>query len=405
MKVVRDFAKLVTAVILVSFIFQAGCSKLEKKDSADDTMQKWAEYTAQVDDLKKKMTSAEKELFTLVGNWNEMLEEKGKSSESISLEDQEKMDSFERLSFWTYLRMKNEQEAGFLPLIDEIYSQSKQIVDLQEEVKKLSTYFETPNEVKSGDTHFQLALKYLDSREDVPEDQKTKILRKAGLWDELQVGFLIYFYYDNEELYTSVHQGKATISPTDHRRKLDAARRLIFQARADSMMTIIQEQEVLSDSLTQRIVVLDAEIQSKLGAIDSLEVLNKDLERENVQTKKKVTALNLAGNSIHYVIISEDILRSKDIYKSGFLFFKKPSFDTEQAFKQFDFKKHIDTRETSMIDETANEGKGKIEIYSEQGKKLEKDSDYTFEFVGGKLRVHLDRIDPFKGHKLIIMNR
>ncbi len=393
--------KYIAWMLVLVVLMVVGCGEKDAT-TKDPAMRKWAEYTAQVDKTKAKIAKAEKELMKLAQKWNEMYEEEGGiSGETVILEEQEEMEPFDRLAFWTSMRLKNEQNIGVIPMLDEIISLNDEIVGLDKQISDFSESFDQPYQVKDGDTHFQLAMDYMVSVKGVPQEEAGDFILPAGLWDELEVGFLIYFYFDSKRLHTSVHQGEASISPMKFKKKLDQRRQAKFKLVSDSLQRVVLEKEGINDSLSGHIAELDIDIAFKAGLIDSLTKSNLEILKQKAKTQAERDSLDKIHNSISYAVVSQRELKKKGLYGGGFLFFGGAGLKPE-AFRHYEFDSYIDTRDTRVIYTGQT---SKVSIFSEQGTRLKAGEDYTFDKIDDQGKITINRIKPFTGHKILVMKK
>jgi len=97
--------------------------------------------------------------------------------------------------------------------LKEIIQKNDEISSLKEEIFKIQQQLPKPYDVKKGDSHYKVCLKYLTEVEKLPKDKADELIDKVRLIEELLPGFQVWLFYKDNTFGTFVTQGKAKISP------------------------------------------------------------------------------------------------------------------------------------------------------------------------------------------------
>lgn len=90
---------------------------------------------------------------------------------------------------------------------------ARQISELEMKMADLEERFPTGILVKSGDTHYQLAMDYLTEKEDLPQEEAQEVIKAAVLFPHLSPGQKVWHFYHQGQLGSFITQGESHYSP------------------------------------------------------------------------------------------------------------------------------------------------------------------------------------------------
>ncbi|KAK3582212.1 hypothetical protein CHS0354_023750 [Potamilus streckersoni] len=109
--------------------------------------------------------------------------------------------------------IKNEKDPTFKGTLQEIVDKNKLVIELTEQIRKLEDKLPTFYVVKKGDSHRMIAINFLKDVYKLEQKKAEELVDRSGLYDELEVGFKVWLYYNDDVFGTFVTQGSAKVSP------------------------------------------------------------------------------------------------------------------------------------------------------------------------------------------------
>lgn len=254
-----------------------------------------------------------------------------------------------------------EKDVSYRGLVQEIVDARKQIDDLQEQIRTLQDQLPAPYEVKKGDTHSKVAIRYLIQNHNLSDAEARKVVDQTALVEEMHTGFLVWMLYKDGVFGTYVTQGTSKVSPGKAQRLARARVNQQISTLTVERNTARTEADSLDDlqaNLAERILFLrdeEARLHSEIAALrDSREEALAQIKMGETQRKELETKLN----SLYYEadtmdnwkakrVISDPLLggprvdslskvgfaRSKDLRESGTLTFEISAFPGLKRFK------------------------------------------------------------------------
>lgn len=145
--------------------------------------------------------------------------------------------------------LQNERDVSYQGLLKQVVEKNSDIERLQAELADLQARMPKPYDVKRGDTHYKLCVKYLSEVEGLSRAKADSLVDRVALVTELVRGFQVWFFYKDGVFGTFVTQGTAKISPSrfariTKRRALEEARVQGRKQAFDEIMDSIQRQSM-----------------------------------------------------------------------------------------------------------------------------------------------------------------
>ena len=222
--------------------------------------------------------------------------------------------------------LRGEQDATYKGLLEQIRKDREEIQGLQLKIAdleaKLPGNFVT---VKKGDTHYELALKYLSAERGLAEAEARKALADVGLFEDIAPGNHVYIFYDKDtrRFGTYVTQGEAKSSPLAVQRAI--RRRLITERDAAIAK---------SEDLETKMVALKQQIDGLQDEVRGLEERRAKLQED----------LETTVHSLYYHIASEIQLMEEKVVKDGI--FTTPQLDDPERVA---YDHSLDLRQATML--------------------------------------------------------
>jgi len=352
----------------------------------------WRDFRGKVEVQKTRIHEEEAKYRDLLLTWNEAATDENK----VDIDEHLLKDPVDRVELWIKKRIEMEKDITYEGMIDEIESLNDRIAELQLEIDRLESLrgFTEPYVVQSGYTHFELAMQFLVEKHNLTPERASEIIKPVGLWDDLIEGFYVFFLYDESNFYTSVAQGLAKISPNEYKAQLDKIRRKKIE-----MLTQLyeKEQNEYIKSL-DRIKEMRAELSTKTEKLRELEGLYTSLRRNLEYVERAADSLDLAANSVYYIITTSEYLREHGLSKKRFLgLVTRPRLS---AFDLMHFSKRFDTRSSANIYLDGRKSHPKVKIYTDDGDLLKKGDDYT---MPDPTIIELANPSVYRQRKLLIV--
>lgn len=126
--------------------------------------------------------------------------------------------------------LQNEKDVSYQGLLQQVIDKNRDISSLRDQLADLQAKLPKPYDVKRGDTHYKLCVKYLTEIEKLPRASADSLVDRVALITDLVKGFQVWFFYKDGVFGTFVTQGTAKISPSrlariTRRKALDDARK------------------------------------------------------------------------------------------------------------------------------------------------------------------------------------
>lgn len=376
--------------VCVLFIYIA-CDQSEY-EAKKKTFENWMQFREEIDIRKKNIYDAEHKYRELLESWNQNVSDENK----LDIPEHLLEDPVMRVEFWIKQRLAAEKGVAYEDLIAEIESLNDKIARLQLHIDKVESEsgFSEPYVVRSGDTHFKLALQFLSEKHNIELERVKDLIRPVALWDELLEGFLIYFLYDKTNFYTSVSQGSAQQSPNKYKSMLDKRRQEKFEALAQ----LYEKEKNQYQQAIERIDNIRLELEKKAKKLTEFEDIYIDIMRNLEVVKFEADSLDKASNSVYYVIVSKNDLIKRGLHSKGL--WGIGSSINVSAFDKLLFDSRIDIRDKKTI-YIGNLNKGqKVTVYSQGGKKLKKGVDYKVKSGGF---IELRKPNLFRQENILIV--
>ncbi len=151
--------------------------------------------------------------------------------------------------------LQQEKDVSYQGLLRQVIEKNDEIRGLQEKIADLEARLPKPYDVKRGDTHYRLCLKYLTEVEGLSRPRADSLIDRVAMVADLVKGFQVWFYYKDGIFGTFVTQGTARISPSrlarvNRRKVIDEAR---AQGRTQAFEEILDSirRETMPDTIGQ----------------------------------------------------------------------------------------------------------------------------------------------------------
>jgi hypothetical protein len=215
--------------------------------------------------------------------------------------------------------VKDEKDPSYQGVLSQVVEDMKTIRGLQKQVGDLEAKLPGDGlDVKPGDTHMGMAIKWLMDQHKVPQARAKELAERLNILETgLQKGNKVYFYYDPTKDFfgTWVSQGDAKSSPLAIVRAREMnliGERNAAQAKATDLEGKKAELEATLDKLQEDIKALEtrkANLESNVAQLEG--------ERNAAQTeaKTKTEQLDVQTNSMWYEADTADNLKSRGILK------------------------------------------------------------------------------------------
>jgi len=192
-------------LVLLSFILFTSCGK-DKVDNIQD----FQTLVQKIDEKNQDINARQNEITELIRNYNQNVPE-GKRVDIVFSDTTYGMNLKQKQLIEDLL--KQEKDVTWNGLLKEIIQKNDEISSLKEEIFKIQQQLPKPYDVKKGDSHYKVCLKYLTEVEKLPKDKADELIDKVRLIEELLPGFQVWLFYKDNTFGTFVTQGKAKISP------------------------------------------------------------------------------------------------------------------------------------------------------------------------------------------------
>jgi len=192
-------------LVVLSFVLLTSCGKKEV-----DNIQDFQALVQKIDEKNQDINAKQNEITELIRKYNQNVPE-GKRVDLVFSDTTFGMNIKQKQLIEDLL--KQEKDVTWNGLLKEIIQKNDEISSLKEEIFKIQQQLPKPYDVKKGDSHYKVCLKYLTEVEKLPKDKADELIDKVRLIEELLPGFQVWLFYKDNTFGTFVTQGKAKISP------------------------------------------------------------------------------------------------------------------------------------------------------------------------------------------------
>lgn len=192
-------------------------------------------------------------------------------------------------------------------LLQDILDRDAQITKLREEIEDIRKRIPNTESfvVQEGQRHERIAMDYLVKR-GLSAERAYGIVSQTGLYDALLPGFRVWVFYNtsNGQFGTWVTRGNATVSPTEHQRRLT-------ELLQEELTMAKQQSAELRTQLETTSVELDtakADIEMKAAEVEEARLAAEEADRQRVA----------AENTVRFLIASKKTLQDARIIDRSF---------------------------------------------------------------------------------------
>lgn len=275
-------------------------------------------------------------------------------------------------------RIKNEKNSSYQALLQEVIDKDKQIKDMNQKLDKLKSELPKPDVARSNDSHYGLAMRFLQ-KQGVSKADAKKLVDNVNIMDKLAPGMEVYHFYSNGVYGTWVAKGHAKISPSqlnrEERAKIEGERDTAL-AQNEKLQEEVSDLATQKEQLTADVAALSEEKSTLTTQIDDLTTLSE----------KQKSDLN----SLHYLVGNR-----KELEKQGIIIipvFAKDRAGAKWANEAFD--KEVDLRSNdSLTFSAADAGVAKIGKVSVVPGSLVKDQHYSLTIAPDKQSATVKLLD------------
>lgn len=193
----------IPVILMLFFFFGCGSDKV-------DNIQDFQTLVQKIDQKNQDINSKQSEITELIRKYNQNVPE-GKRVDIVFGDTAMGMNVKQKQIVEDLL--KQEKDVTWNGLLKEIIQKNDEISSLKEEIFKVQKQLPKPYDVKRGDTHEKVCMKYLLEVEKLDKKKAEELVDKVRLIEELLPGFQVWLFYKDDVFGTFVTQGKAKISP------------------------------------------------------------------------------------------------------------------------------------------------------------------------------------------------
>lgn len=374
-RLARPLFGALTAAVLV---LAPACDRDKKKPSEDPQIRDLTDKTRELNDLNQSVAAAGAEQNRKLRDAGVTANDVKPSAQTLELTEEQKKFLEERI--------KTEKNSSYQALLQDVLDKDKEIASLNKRIAQLRSVLPRPDVAKAGDTHQELALRFL-KKKGLSEEKAKALVGKVLIMERLEPGFEVYHFYTNGVYGTAVTQGKALISPTELQAKDKAE---IVGQRDDAVATGTKLKEELADLNAQKKLVTQ-----------ELETLHQEKERL-IKDMAALTSANEAQiaklNSVHFVVADRKKLEADKVIIVPF-FAKDRAGDNWQDGA---FTRSMDLRTSDTITIQASEVGHPIKKIHVVPGSLERDKQYTVSIAadGSTATIKLLVKGRFKNEKV-----
>lgn len=220
---------------LIVVFFISSCGKKKPED-----IKEFQELITELDHRNADIMQKRQEIQDILQAYNQSVPEEKKVK--FNFGDGQVMTPEEEKTIRELLQ--KEKDVSYQGLLKQVVEKNSDIENLQRQIAELQSRLPKPYDVKRGDTHYKLCVKYVMEVEGLSRAQADSLVDRVALITDLVKGFQVWFYYNNGVFGTFVTQGTAKISPS--RLARITRRKVIEEARAQGRTQAFEE---IMDSL------------------------------------------------------------------------------------------------------------------------------------------------------------
>ncbi len=285
-------------------------------------------------------------------------------------------------------RIKNEKNSSYQALLQEVIDKDKQIKDMNDKLTKLQSELPKPDVVRAGESHYGLAMRFLQ-KQGVSKTDAKKLIDNVNIMDKLAPGMEVYHFYSNGVYGTWVAKGHAKISPSElnrqERAKIEGERDTAV-AQNEKLQEEVGDLATQKEQLTNDVAALSQEKSTLTQQVNDLTTLSE----------KQKSDLN----SLHYIVGDR-----KALEKAGVIIV--PVFSKDRAGAKWSneaFDKELDLRTNDSLTFTAADaGLKKIGKVNVVPGSLVKDQHYSLTIAPDKQSATVKILDKsrFTNEKVV----
>ncbi|MBS1767023.1 MAG: hypothetical protein JST05_06425 [Acidobacteria bacterium] len=285
-------------------------------------------------------------------------------------------------------RIKNEKNSSYQALLQEVIDKDKQIKDMNDKLDKLKSALPKPDVVHPGESHYGLAMRFLQ-KQGVSKADAKRLIDNVNIMDKLAPGMEVYHFYSNGVYGTWVAKGHAKISPNE----LNRQERAKIEGERDTAVAQNEKlQEEVGDLATQK-----EQLTNDVAALSQEKAtLTQQVSDLTTLSEKQKSDLN----SLHYIVGNR-----KELEKQGVIII--PIFSKDRAGAKWNneaFSKEVDLRDNDSLTFTAADaGVAKIGKVNVVPGSLVKDQHYSLTIAPDKMSATVKFLDKsrFTNEKVV----
>jgi hypothetical protein len=240
--------------------------------------------------------------------------------------------------------VKNEKDPSYRGVLGQVVEDMKKIRDLQHRVGDLEAKLPGDGiDAKPGDSHQKLAEDWLIKEHKVPPTRAKELAERLNLmYDRLEKGMKVYFYYDPAKDFfgTWVTQSDARHAPL----AITRAREMKLMGERDTAVAMAKDLQEKKEELEETLAKLEKDVAALEARKASLETNVAQLEADKtaaIQKAEKTSAdFEEHKNSLFYEADLAERLRARGVLRT---------FDRVEAIADVKFQNSIDlTKEKSI---------------------------------------------------------
>ncbi len=230
----------IPVTLMLFFFFGCGSDKV-------DNIQDFQTLVQKIDERNQDINAKQNDITELIRKYNQNVPE-GKRVDIVFGDTTMGMNAKQKQIVEDLL--KQEKDVTWNGLLKEIIQKNDEISSLKEEIFKAQQQLPKPYDVKRGDTHEKVSMKYLMEVEKLDKKKAEELVDKVRLIEELLPGFQVWLFYKDDVFGTFVTQGKAKISPNRfaYITRKQALERANTQGRQSVYDSLMQAQQKLDSA-------------------------------------------------------------------------------------------------------------------------------------------------------------
>ena len=379
----------VITISFVSLFLFIGCQTTAKEEAQLKEIQTLSD---QVNGLTGKLRDKENKLVELGQTYNVAIDEDPtlpKLAEALNLSAEERA--------MLEARLLEEKAIDYKGVIQELLDTQSNVDILQNQLQELKQKLPSSTEVIPGDTHYNLAMKFLVEEEKLSFDQATKLVKRVALYDYLLPGFELYHYHANGVYGSFVVQGVAKVSPNTIQRRYKQS---LIDAKDNAEARSLELESDIA-SLEDKRVKLVSDVTLLEEERSHLTEKNRDLMQLTDQLKVKNEDLVRTLSSVYIFTGTQKAMKEAGVIKKRL--FGRAKISNLDAIEGF---VRLDLRESNVYRINAEDyGLNKFKKISILPGFLKLNTDYSVQISPDKLEAEiLFKVKTkFQGEKTLIV--